>query len=183
MFSHEGLPMDDAKRWNTNDSFKLAPFTPAVGALRHYGPSSPVTVTSSDESSAASSTGNTSASSATIRARAVTYNQARKVFLKLYALGFDLQTSERALEYGLAPRLNQDETLAESALKYAIECTQRSEARNIHCNICLLLLGFCKLTLVDRQNPECTHPVPPSQTQTCSTWKEHLEKDGWQCPH
>lgn len=155
--------MDDAARWNTNDTFKLAPFTPAVGALRHWtpSPSSPPTVTSSDESSAASSTGKTSASSGTLRARAVTYNQARKVFLKLFALGFDLPTCEQALEYGLAPRLNEDETLAESALKYAIECTQRSEARNIHCIIlCLLHYKLRVETHVNRQNTNGPNTVP-----------------------
>ena len=63
----------------------------------------------------------------------LSYKEARKVFLKLYSLGFELGLCEQALEESIAD--NQGLSLGEAALKRACQIDPKQVSRNIYCVI------------------------------------------------
>jgi hypothetical protein len=68
----------------------------------------------------------------------LSYNEARKVFLKLYSFGFELGLCEQALEESIAD--SKGLSLSEAALKWACQIDQKQPARNIFCMLSLQLL-------------------------------------------
>ena len=64
--------------------------------------------------------------------KSVSYEEAKKAFMKLDSYGFDSDTCEKALEYAIASRPNYMNILGAS-LKRAVQLSLTRKARNIEC--------------------------------------------------